>query len=209
MKTQLLILGTLFFLTCTVKNEDTSIIEGNVVSNVCFEYNPEIEIWNREGVEYTIGNWPGIEENYVQSYGWNHRENPYPKKFDFKLRMINNNILYGEEPYDIGNWKLSVNLSYKVGQNDDALYPLNSKIIDHISIINDRLITSKDFKQNGVMFDEIQIWEKSIEFESYYDKYREASLKINQLIFEIILINKNNSECRFEYIFPMKDRGEL
>jgi hypothetical protein len=128
--------------------------------------------------------------------------------FDLKLTIVNNPILYDNPSIKIGDYKLSVNLKLKVGQSEDALYPLNSVILENIQLINDRSISDAVFRNDKQKIDHIDIWKKNIAFSSLYTKYKDQGLFINQLIFEIHLMDKNKCSCNYEYVFPMAESGE-
>jgi hypothetical protein len=172
------------------------------------ELSPVIEIWNHTGSNFIIGDWGQRDDIYLKSEGLNSSEYPYPKKFDLKLTIVNNPILFDNPNYKIQDWHLYLLIKYKVGQNQDAVYPLNAKILEPIEIINDKLITSEDFRNNGEITDHIDIWQKDIEFESNFLKYRNHGLFINQIVFEIRLISESKDSCVYEYVFLMSDRGE-
>ncbi|NCT16356.1 MAG: hypothetical protein GW774_13970 [Flavobacteriales bacterium] len=172
------------------------------------DLSPVIEIWNHTGTNFIIGDWGKRNDNYLKSEGWNLSDFPYPKKFDLKLIIVNNPILFDNLTYKIGNWHLSLIVKFKVGQNQDAVYPLNSKIYDTIEVIKDTLITDADFRKKGELTDHIEILQNDVEFEFFYLKYRNKGLFLNQLVFEVLLISENKSTCIYEYVFPMAERGE-
>ena len=172
------------------------------------ELRPVIEIWNHTGDEFIIGDWGKREDSYLKSDGWNTSDSPYPKKFDLKLIIVNNRILYDNPVSTIEDWHLSVRLRFKVGQNQNAVYPLNGKVFEGVDLIGDRLITNEDFTNSGQVLDHIEIWQRNIDIETFYHKYRNEGLFINQLIFDIHLTSKDENVCNYEYIFPMTGIGE-
>jgi hypothetical protein len=211
MKNYILIISSFLVISCLNTNQDnkTQVKPKSLINCKCNNYlSPEIEIWNHTGSNYIIGDWGYKKDSYIKSNGWNLTDFPYPVKFDLKLIIVNNPILYENPSVKVGDNKLSVNLRLKVGQSEDAMYPLNSVIVENIQLINDKLISDADFKNGKQLIDHIDIWRKDIAFSSLYTKYKSQGLFINQLIFEIHLINKNSYSCNYEYVFPMAERGE-
>jgi len=103
-------------------------------------------VWNHTGGNYIIGDWGNKKDQYSKSHGWDSYDFPYPKMFDLKLTVVNNPILY-DNPARIGNRKVSVILKLKVGQNKDAIYTLNSFVIESIPLIKEKLINDLRFKK--------------------------------------------------------------
>jgi len=172
----------------------------------CSYLTPTIEVWNHTGGNYIIGDWGNKKDQYSKSHGWNSYDFPYPKMFDLKLTVVNNPILY-DNPARIGNRKVSVILKLKVGQNKDAIYTLNSFVIESIPLIKEKLINDLRFKKGDKSVDHIDIWQRNIPFEYLYKKYQQKKLFIEQFLFEIIF-SANNCSCNYEYAFPMAENEE-
>lgn len=216
MKKLTLIFCAFLFIACQSKEskvenkrEKTEIQTQDSITRHSKDLSPVIEIWNHTGNDFIIDSWEKREDKYLKSEGWNLNDFPYPKKFDVKLVIVNNPILYDNPTFKIEDWFLSVNVKLKVGQNQDAAYLLNAMEYENIEVINNKLITDADFRSTGQAVDHIEIWKKDIEFESFYSKYKSKGLFINQLIFEIHLISESKIICNYEYIFSMAERGEL
>jgi len=212
MKILKLFLLIILFASCqsnVSKKDSYKIISQDDVLKCNKFINPEIEIWNHTGTNFVIGNWENREDKYLKSEGWDLEDFPFPKKFDLKLILINNLILYDNPIKRIGDWYLSVSVKFKVGQSRDAVYPLNAKVYDEIKLIKNRLITDINFSNKEGKIDQIEIWRKDIELESFYYKYKSKRLFLNQLIFEIHLTSKQGGVCNYEYIFPMVGSSEI
>ena len=173
------------------------------------ELEASLEIWHYGGNQNLIGSYSEKFENkYIQSInGWDKNNYPYPKMFDVKVNIQNNLLAYEQEnPKKISDYLLNVILKFKVGKSPNSLYPLNSSLRENIAIVQDRIITNSDFKNQET---EITILKKDIPFEEYYNKYKERGLFINQLVFEVILIDKEKkNKCSYEHIFLMAESGE-
>jgi len=207
-----LFLLVILFISCQSnesKKKDNKIINHDNISKCNKFINPVIEIWNHTGTDFIIGDWGKREDKYIKSKGWDLEEYPFPKKFDLKLILINNLILYDNPIKKIGDWYLSVSVKFKVGQSRDAVYPLNAKVYDEVRLIENRLITDENFNIREKEMDQFIICRKNIELESLYNKYEKKGLFINQLIFEVHLTSKHGGFCNYEYIFPMIGRGEI
>ena len=172
-------------------------------TNKCYFLSPHIEIWNHSGKDFIIGNWGERKDRYEQSHGWNSTDFPYPKKFDLKLIIDNNPLLY-ENPMVIGKWFVSIDLKFKIGRTENGTYLLNSKTVEGYNILNNVVVSDNSFLKNS----RIELGKYNIEFEKIYNKYIAKNLYINQLIFEISLI-QGNKKCIYEYIFPMAGEQEM
>lgn len=207
---------TIFFLfgiiCCKNKTAKEENFQKSFLGNECEQQlSIAIEVWNYTGNENLIGDFfEKFENKYQESNGWDKDNHPYPKKFDVKIVVQNNLLAYEQEsPSKINNYTLDVILKLKVGQSPDAMYPLNSKIVENIELINDRIITDADFVNQPIEHNYyIDIWIKEIPFEELYKKYQKQNLFINQLIFEIKLTDKKQNICNYEYVFPMLERGD-
>jgi len=215
MKTLILFLFFVLSLTgCNTKRNDIDLSKNDTLKTNCSRVlEVSIEIWNYTGNENLIGNYyEKIENKYVQNLtGWDKDNYPYPKKFDVKMNVQNNLLAYEQEKSSkINEYSLSIILKLKVSQSPNALYPLNSKIYENIEIVKGRVIKNEDFiSQPTERNHYIEIWKKDIPFETIYEKYKKQGFFINQLVFEINLIDKEKKNiCNYEYIFPMAEIGE-
>ncbi len=194
-------------------NSNTNIkankVNNHIIVDCSKELTANVEIWSNTGKENLIGEFSEvIKDEYVQCLnGWDRDNFPYPKKFDVKLKVVNNLLAYEQvKPQNLSDFVLNVNLKLKVGQSPNSFYPLNSQIKENIEIVKDRTISEDDFIDHAI---QLTIWKKNIPFEIFYKKYSEKGLFINQLVFEINFCDKNNEKlCSYEYVFPMAERGE-
>ena len=164
---------------------------------------PVVEVWNHNGKGYIIGNWGDKKDIYVKSNGWNSTNNPFPKAFDLKLKVINNDVLYDNPTPSLNPTSISLYMKLRVGENDDAIYPLNSKLVENVTLIKDKLITKGSFKNE----DNINVWVQNIPIEPLYIKYKKTGLNINQLVF-YITFNSEGSHCEYQYAFHMSGEAE-
>jgi predicted small secreted protein len=170
---------------------------------------PTIEVWSHTGNDYLIGSFAEkIEDKYEQNKsGWDKDNVPYPKSFDVKVSVQNNMLAYEQEKApSIDEYIMDVTLKLKVGQSPDATYPVNAKTYEEIEIVKDKHITNADFTDQKTS---IEVWKKDVPFETFFKKYGNKGLFVNQLVFEVTLKDKSSKNvCNYEYIFPMAERGE-
>ena len=96
--------------------------------------------------------------------------------------------------------RITKDIDWSVASEEDAVF----------QEIKLQLIKNEDFiSQPAERNHYIELWEKGIPFETLYQKYKKKGLFINQLVFEIILSDKEKKNiCNYEYIFPMAEIGE-
>lgn len=202
-KIYILIYFVLLLISCKNQTNHERKEQNKNINEFYFYLSPHIEIWNHTGKDYIIGEWGEKHDTYERSIGWNNNDYPYPKNFDFKLLIDNNPLMY-ENPTKIGKWELSVYMKFKVGLIENGTYLLNAKIADSCNIIKDMIISDENFSQSS----RLEIWKYQIEFEKFYNKFKNQNLNINQLIFEILL-KRGDIKCKYEYIFPMYGEQEM
>lgn len=213
MRISIFVMLAMLLLSCNkskVKNESNNDSSEIFISNLkCNQdISPVLEIWSHTSDSFIIGDWANGKDKYIQSYGWDSQNSPYPKKFDIKFMIVNNSLLYGDANHDIKDWTMTVIMKFKVSKNEDAIYPLNSLKMENIQLFKDKAIVNEDFK-GAELKDHIEFWHKDVQFEKYYNKFKEQGLYINQIIFEINLACKESEEnCNYEYTYQMLERGE-
>ena len=112
------------------------------------------------------------------------------------------------------DWFVSIRMRFKVGQTPRASYPLNARVVEDISLLEQREITKEELIKTftdslGMTHNEVEIWIKDVELESFYYKFEEQQLCINQIIFDIYIIDKEEENyCHYEHIFFMQDDEE-
>jgi hypothetical protein len=192
--TVVVLVNCVLALGCQEKSSPASPVKKNITISTtgkepfCNEHLfPVVEVWNETVQGNLIETFQEgkIKDGYFKSEGWDSDTWPYPKKFDLKLTVINNLLLYdNEEGEELGDWKISVSMRLKTAQNADYLYPLNATVSLPIKLL-EKHIEERDFTSDN---ESVDIWIKGIELEKHILESQAKERFINALIILKLLL---------------------
>ncbi len=195
----------LVFISCVNYRNISSVYskKNNIEEPNCDDdISPILEIWNHTGNEFIIGKHKFIKDEYIKADGWDNNDFPFPKKIDVKVTLVSNERLYDNENYKIPKCTLNIELAYKVAFNNNSTYPLNSYIIDRKMIVTSKILENIKFKDINGKSNFYEFIISGVEFEEVYKKVIKKGQNLNQLIFNIQIINDLNN-CNYQYTYPV------
>lgn len=159
---------------------------------------PRIEISCNPRNENLIGKFEEIySDTFIQSNGWNIDFYPYPKKFDLKLKLINEECIYDNAQKNfIEQINLDLFFYFVITEDANCEYLLNPKYKDTIYLL----------RSEKVIIDSCVTirWFRSINLEKYYLKFIDNGYFISK----IVINTKINNDCFYEYSFQMRSSDD-